>query len=471
MSILHTLRFASRTARLGKVPQWSPRRVERLAQRRLERLVRYAAERSPFYRQKYAGLKLHRFALTDLPTTTKEELRANFDASLTDPRLRLEDIERFLADSSNIGRWFQGKYSVSHTSGSQGLPMIIVQDRRSLELLFSLMSARANASRPNVLEGLRRLRSPARVAIVAQHRGFYPSAAAFEFMASITRPLARVAWFSTMDPELVESLNEYQPNVLVGYASVLEGLALQSQHLRLPQLRQIANSSEQLTDRARRRIEEKFGVPVLDHYGIGECLFLSDGCRTHGGAHINSDWAIVEVVDEQYRPVPAGQPGSKVLVTNLANRVQPFIRYEVPDRIVMASEPCTCGSRLPRIERIDGRSAEACWISDSVRGYRILPGVLFHNAIDALGEVREWRAVQTDRNRIELQLEFLESAELRFDASAFVQRLRTFGLPEGVDVEVESVLGLLPDPQTGKFRRMISQLGPPELFAESCPTR
>jgi hypothetical protein len=73
--------------------------------------------------------------------------------------------------------------------------------------------------------------------------------------------------------------------------------------------------------------------------------------------------------------------------------------------------------------------------------------------------------VQTDRNQIELQLEFLSAAEPSFDAFAFVQRLREIGLPEGVHVEVESVLGLLPDPQTGKFRRMISLLGPPERLA------
>jgi hypothetical protein len=76
------------------------------------------------------------------------------------------------------------------------------------------------------------------------------------------------------------------------------------------------------------------------------------------------------------------------------------------------------------------------------------------------------RAIQSDRNHIEIQLEFLDSAEARFDAEGFVQRLRAVGLPEGVRIDVESVLGLLPDPPTGKFRRMISQVGPPQI--ESC---
>jgi hypothetical protein len=92
--------------------------------------------------------------------------------------------------------------------------------------------------------------------------------------------------------------------------------------------------------------------------------------------------------------------------------------------------------------------------------------VLFHSAVDELGDVREWRAVQTERNQVELQVELLGDQEAGFDADALVRRLRSFGLPREIDVDVELVLGLLPDRQTGKFRRMVSQIGPPEEMAE-----
>jgi hypothetical protein len=75
--------------------------------------------------------------------------------------------------------------------------------------------------------------------------------------------------------------------------------------------------------------------------------------------------------------------------------------------------------------------------------------------------VREWRAIQTDRNLIELQLEFLTDADLSFDEQALVRQLRAFGLPDEISVVVEPVVGLQPDKKTGKFRRMISQIGPP----------
>ncbi len=35
----------------------------------------------------------------------------------------------------------------------------------------------------------------------------------------------------------------------------------------------------------RERIEKTFGVPVLDHYGMGECLMLADSCSASKGLH------------------------------------------------------------------------------------------------------------------------------------------------------------------------------------------
>ena len=81
----------------------------------------------------------------------------------------------------------------------------------------------------------------------------------------------------------------------------------------------MVNNSEALTDRAKARIEAAFGLHVMNNYATGECPFLSNGCPTDDGAHVNADWAILEVVDDDYRPVPAGTPGPKVLITNLAN--------------------------------------------------------------------------------------------------------------------------------------------------------
>jgi len=70
MGLVHALRFASRTDRLGKVARWSDARRDRLARRRLRRLVALAVARSPFYRRLYQGIDLRRLRLEDLPPVT-----------------------------------------------------------------------------------------------------------------------------------------------------------------------------------------------------------------------------------------------------------------------------------------------------------------------------------------------------------------------------------------------------------------
>ena len=77
-----------------------------------------------------------------------------------------------------------------------------------------------------------------------------------------------------------------------------------------------------------------------------------------GRLHLNSDWLVLEPVDEHHRPVPPGAIGHTTLLTNLANRVQPLIRYDLGDRVRLLPTACACGSSRPLIEvegRVDAR--------------------------------------------------------------------------------------------------------------------
>lgn len=464
MSFLEKARFWMQATQFGKVVNWSSQRVTRVRNRRLGRLLRFAVEKSPFYRRRFQGLDLNRIELAQLPPCGKEELMEHFEEVVTDPAVHREDVARFMEEPANLGRYYLDRYVVSHTSGSQGQPALLLQDRHTLDVLLGILMTRGNAyRRPGVMQGLRHWRHPARLAIITLGRGFFPSGAAFEFLTERAGRFVNMLRLSSRQPDLVERLNTFQPQVLVAYASDLEALALQARHLHLaPQLRYISNSSEQLTDRARDRIQTAFGVPVMNHYGAGECLFLAEGCATHPGAHINADWVVLEVVDEAYRPVPVGEPGSKILVTNLANTVQPIIRYEIGDRVVMATEPCRCGNRLPRIGRIEGRSADVFWVGDETRS-EFISGPLLQVAVDELGDVREWQAIQRTRNDIELRMELLPSVSTDLEqlSARLWQKLNGLGFPPCVQLQLQIVPSIAPDPRTGKLRRMLSEAESP----------
>ena len=114
--------------------------------------------------------------------------------------------------------------------------------------------------------------------------------------------------------------------------------------------------AEGLADSEYDRLASVFNAKVRTSYAATECPFLSYSCAEKW-LHINSDWVVVEAVDGDYKPVPPGEQSHTVLISNLANRVQPIIRYDLGDRVIERGEPCSCGNPLPAI-RVEGRTAD-----------------------------------------------------------------------------------------------------------------
>ena len=456
---LETIRFALRALWENRPRYWDPERVQALQDRRFRQFLPYVMEHSPFYRKKYRGIDPGTCSLTDLPPTNKMELMAHFDNVVTDREIHRDDVEHWVDNPENATKLFLGRYPVCHTSGSQGQAMLIIQSPLTLELLFAFQMIRGNVSyQLGPLEAIRRALNPGRIAVIALKRGFYPSASAWEHMPPSVGNFVRVERLAPTDPDLIAKLNDYRPTVLVAYASVLENLLLDAPRLDLaPDLRQIVSNSETLSARSRGQLHEAFGVPILDNYSCGECAIVSTGCATDPGAHVNADWVMLEVVDEQYRPVPPGETGHKVLLTHLANNVQPFIRYELNDRVVMATTPCHCGNHLPRIERIEGRTADFFLVHVDGKE-RQLVGTLFKNAFDFLRDVREWQAIQVEKNRLQILVEMLpgKSLDMARCRQMLDHQLDLMGVRHAVQLDVRVVPHLRSDPITGKFRRCIS---------------
>ena len=446
--------------------QMSPERLHQVQQQRLRQFLQTTRTHSTYYREKFRHIDTECIDLAEYPVTTKSEMMAHFDQVVTDPGITRKGIEEFIADIRNVRQRFLGKYAVAHTSGSQGQPALIVQNQQELDLLFAFQMTRGNLEYQGALRLLRgacNLWNPTRLAVLINQQGFFPSAWIWQHLPKFMHHFMRFLFVPANDPDLIAKLNAFSPAVLSATPTSLDLLALKIDQLRFPRLRQVVTWSETLTPKARGRIHAAFRTPVMDNYASGECLFMTNGCSTSTGAHINADWVILEVVDENNRPVPPGQMGHKVLMTNLANTVQPFIRYEISDRLVMATEPCGCGNRLPRIETIMGRAADFFWVATS-SGYRPLTTYPFQHAFDYLREVREWQAEQVERNRIIVRLEPIPGTTTDLDLARrrLDERLTITGLQHELQISFEVVPRLKTDAHTSKFRRMISRVGVPE---------
>ena len=160
--------------------------------------------------------------------------------------------------------------------------------------------------------------------------------------------------------QIVEQLNAI-PRVswISTYPSTLTILAKEQEAGRL-QIEPVAISTggETLTDDLRVRVRRAFPslkYGILDTYACTECLVLSFECSC-GRKHVNEDWVILEAVDEAMRPAPDGTLSATVLLTVLANHVQPFIRYDLGDCVRFCTDPCACGSPF-RSFQVEGREA------------------------------------------------------------------------------------------------------------------
>jgi phenylacetate-CoA ligase len=113
----------------------------------------------------------------------------------------------------------------------------------------------------------------------------------------------------------------------------------------------------------------------------------------HGWLHVNSDWVVLEPVDAEYRPVAPGKQSHTVLISNLANRLQPILRYDLGDSILVCPDPCPCGTPLPAI-RVEGRSADVLTFpTDHGEQVTIAP-LAFGTLVDRAAGIEQFQIVQ-----------------------------------------------------------------------------
>ncbi len=346
---------------------------------RLRRLVTVARSRSPFYAEHLRGAPTDPDHVRQLPVVTKSRLMDDFDRWVCDPSVTRAGVEAFIADPSRVGEPFLGRYLVWTTSGTSGVRAVLVQDRMALAVYTPVSVVRgylvSNPPRRLFLDVARVVRRGGRVAALLATGGHYGGAVMVaRSHRRHPRLAARNRLFSVLQPldGLVSDLNRFRPAVLHGYPSALALLAEEELAGRLhiaPAL--IGATGETLTPHARRLIDTAFGCRVRDTYGASESGGIAFEC-SHRQLHVNTDWVILEPVDAHYQRVPPGVASDTVLVTNLANRVQPIIRYDLGDSVTWHRDPCRCGSPLPVIT-VQGRSDEVVTLAGRHGLVRVLP--------------------------------------------------------------------------------------------------
>jgi phenylacetate-CoA ligase len=416
--------------RLEASQWWSAERIEADRVQRLRAFLTDIGAHVPRYRVLFAELgfdprSVQSIAdLRRLPLATKADMRAHADALEAD-------------DHGPLTRY--------NTGGSSGEPLVfhIGRDRKSHDVGAKWRATRwwgvDIGDREAVVWG-----SPIEHGTQDRIRAWRDRLLRTALLPAFEMSEPKVDGF-------VAALRRQRPRMLFGYPSALSHIA------RHAKARGVAMNdlgiavafvtSERLYDEQRAVIAEVFGCRVANGYGGRDAGFIAHECPS-GSMHISAEDIIVELIDEGGRPVQQGDPG-EIVVTHLATRDYPFVRYRTGDIGVMDGVACACGRGLPRLSEIQGRSTDFVITDDGT----VMHGLSLIYVIRDLAGVKSFKVTQETRRLTRVEL----VTEAGFDPSAVPAIVAGFKrrLGAAVDVQVQIVPSIAPE-KSGKYRYIVS---------------
>jgi phenylacetate-CoA ligase len=413
---------------------WPLERLEALRVQRLRALLAHAGEHVPYYRNLFARVGFDPRSVTRtedlqrLPFLTKVEIRANTDALKSG---QAEGLARF------------------NTGGSSGEPLVffIGRERVSHDVAAKWRATRwwgVDIGDPEiVLWG-----SPIELSSQDRVRQWRDALMRTQLLPAFEMSSDKVSGF-------INVIRSTRPAMLFGYPSAFAHIArhAENQGIRLDDLgiKVAFVTSERLYDHQRELIERVFNCPVANGYGGRDAGFIAHQCPS-GGMHLTHEDIIVEIVDAQGRLLPHGESG-EIVVTHLATKDFPFIRYRTGDVGSLDDRPCGCGRTLPLLKDIQGRSTDFLVAHDGT----VMHGLSLIYIVRDLAGVKQFKIVQESLE----QTDILLVTDARFDPAnlAEIERGAKARLGAEVTINVRQVSEIPPE-TSGKYRYVVSKVTP-----------
>ena len=309
------------------------------------------ARKAPFYQRLYEELDItpDKFNsvedITDLPFTTKENLRENFPYG-------------FLAvDKKDVVR-------LHSSSGTTGNPTVIFHTRQDLDSWANLIA------RNLFMVGVRDTD-------VFQNicgYGLFTGGLGFQYGAEKLGALTVPAGAGNTKRQ-IKLITDYGTTAIHTIPSYVMRLVSEMKSMGIDPgdtaLRVMVIGAEPHTAEQRKRVEDSVGIKAFNSYGLSEMCGpgVAFECEYQNGLHIWEDSFLAEIIDpETLLPLPDGETGELVLTT-LNRQANPLIRYRTRDLTRFIPMECRCGRTHRILDRIHGRTDDMFII----RGCNVFP--------------------------------------------------------------------------------------------------
>ena len=428
---------------------WSKEALLDFQTARLRNILETAYNKSPYYREILEDFDINSFELRDLselPVLKKDTVMENWDSIVTVQGINKKIAENHLEklrDGETDNPYFDDRYLFIATGGSSGKRGLFLWDEEFLSetvcLCYRYLADQerkegntgkinmAVLEAPSLLHGSRHL-----------------------FTVNYARNITVKSLSSLDGSEKQHSiLNEFQPEYLVGFASVIAELAYAQLKGELNiSPRWIATNSEPLDDEMKQVIREVWGVHTQNSWGSVEIGLVAIETDNVHGMTIGEDGVILEVVDNSLKPVTNKKDARKVIATNLINKSFPLIRYVIDD-VIEIQDKNTAYPAFREIKSILGRADD--WFTYGK--CRVHP-MIFRHILGQNKEIEEYQVIQT-MDGADILIVSSEGIDLEPLRNGIKSNLLKEGLSNPL-LNINLVDSLPRHPETGKVKRFIA---------------
>jgi phenylacetate-CoA ligase len=408
----------------------------------------FARSHVPYYHEQFRALGLSDAeisvrplrALTELPLLDKSTLRGRVDD------LRCDDLP--------LRDWYENA-----SGGSTGEPVRFLQDRD-----YHLMSMAATSLFDD-WSGYRQ--GEPKILLWGSERDLLVGRETLRHsLGQWLRNEYALNAFRMTESDMerfVATINHVRPTQVLAYVDAAYELArfIEKKKLAVHAPKAVMTSAGTLFPHMRETIKRVFRAPVFNRYGSREVGDLASQCDRHLGLHVNPYTHHVEILRADGSPCEAGETG-EIVVTPLANRAMPLLRYRIGDMGALAAAPCTCGRHWPLLSEVSGRVTDVFRRGD---GTPVSPvyfihfiGVTHHTDLDF---IEKYQLVQEEPELIKMMLipkhASLQRHDLDDEQKAVLVGIVKQVMGPSCRLEVTIVDHIPPEP-SGKFRYTKSNL-------------